>query len=322
MQYYGTKAASEALRYYNYIDNQRNNQRILDIDKSMKVAVESPNNNTQYTPVTGNFNERQEGVKNTGQILSQMDRMASLTNNVEAGQAGMLEGQLKGQSQETEHNRVDDAAVKQSMAANTALAREVDAQNRAIADKNMGKFVAQDTYVKNQTKAMLSNNQTNENTRMVKDIINPLDTANLALKERAKTKAYAQFKQWTKDNITDTDELRRLYEVYENATEEDAKDKAWEAYAAEKKRLWNQWEDLYNKRYDRLLSEDYWQNWNYGRNFRMKKGGKVDDSRVKRRAEDLKELRKDIRHSITTNRKALDNLSKATLLTLKKMLDV
>jgi hypothetical protein len=54
----------------------------------------------------------------------------------------------------------------------------------------------------------------------------------------------------------------------------------------------------------------------------MKKGGKVDDSRVKRRAEDLKELRKDIRHSITTNRKALDNLSKATLLTLKKMLDV
>jgi hypothetical protein len=29
---------------------------------------------------------------------------------------------------------------------------------------------------------------------MVKDIINPLDTANLALKERAKTKAYAQFK--------------------------------------------------------------------------------------------------------------------------------
>jgi hypothetical protein len=37
---------------------------------------------------------------------------------------------------------VDDAAVKQSMATNTALAREVDAQNRAIADKNMGKFVA------------------------------------------------------------------------------------------------------------------------------------------------------------------------------------
>lgn len=322
MQYYGTKAASEALRYYNYIDNQRNNQRILDIDKSMKVAVESPNNNTQYTPVTGNFNERQEGVKNTGQILSQMDRMASLTNNVEAGQAGMLEGQLKAQAQETEHNRVDDAAVKQSMATNTALAREVDAQNRAIADKNMGKFVAQDTYVKNQTKAMLSNNQTNENTRMVKDIINPLDTANLALKERAKTKAYAQFKQWTKDNITDTDELRRLYEVYENATEEDAKDKAWEAYAAEKKRLWNQWEDQYNDRYDRLLSGDYWQNWKYGKNFKMKKGGKVDDSRVKRRAEDLKELRKDIRHSITTNRKALDNLSKATLLTLKKMLDV
>jgi hypothetical protein len=52
--------------------------------------------------------------------------------------------------------------------------------------------------------------------------------------------------------------LRRLYEVYENATEGDAKDKAWEAYAAEKKRLWNQWEDQYNDRYDRLLSEDYW----------------------------------------------------------------
>lgn len=324
MQYYATKAAPETLRYHNYLENQRNNQKLLDIDKSMNVAVESANNNTQYTPVTGNFNEVQEGVKNTGQMLSQMDRMASLTNNVEAGQAGMLEGQLKAQAQETEHNRVDDATVRQSIAANTALAREIDAQNRQVADKNMAKFVAQDTYVKNQTKGMLSANQTNKNTRMVQDVINPLDMYNLELKEKAKTKAYNQFKQWTKDNITETNELRRLYEVYENATEGDAKDKAWEVYAAEKKRIWNDWKDLYNKRYERLIDEDYWQNWDYGTSFKMKKGGKakIDESRIKRRAEDLKELRKDIRHSITTNRKALDNLSKATLLALKKMLDI
>jgi hypothetical protein len=54
----------------------------------------------------------------------------------------------------------------------------------------------------------------------------------------------------------------------------------------------------------------------------LKKGGKVDNSKIKRRSEDLRELRKQIRHSITTNQKALDNLSKATLLELKKMMDL
>jgi hypothetical protein len=33
----------------------------------------------------------------------------------------------------------------------------------------------------------------------------------------------------------------------------------------------------------------------------LKKGGKVNDAKIKRRAEDLRELRKQIRHSITTN---------------------
>jgi hypothetical protein len=49
-----------------------------------------------------------------------------------------------------------------------------------------------------------------------------------------------------------------LYEIYDNTPEGDEKDKAWETYATEKKRIWNDWKDLYNKRYERLIDEDYW----------------------------------------------------------------
>lgn len=54
----------------------------------------------------------------------------------------------------------------------------------------------------------------------------------------------------------------------------------------------------------------------------LKKGAKIDSSRMRYRSEDLKELRKQIRHNIDTNRKALDNLSKATLLELKKAMGI
>jgi hypothetical protein len=54
------------------------------------------------------------------------------------------------------------------------------------------------------------------------------------------------------------------------------------------------------------------------------RGGRltVDSSRMKYRADDLRELRKQIKHNIDTNRHALDNLSKATLLELKKMMGI
>ena len=325
VMYHMGKAAPEALRYYNYLDNRRNNQEIFELDKSIKVATKTANNNAQYNPVTGAFDEKAEGVRQTGELNSQANRMAGLTSNVEAGQAAMLEAQLKGQAQETEHNRVDNTAIRQNMAHNLAKAEQVAAENRATADENMGKFIAQDTYVKNQKKGLLSVNQTDENTRMQKDIIYPIEQQTLKLQENAAAKAKRRFDQWTKDNITDTPELQRLWDIYDNISSEKTEEKeaAYNAYINEKKKLWKDWAPAYYKRYDKLTDGDYWQNWTYDTQMQFaKKGTKIDDSKIKRRAEDLKELRKDIRHSITTNRKALDNLSKATLLSLKKMLDI
>ena len=155
--------------------------------------------------------------------------------------------------------------------------------------------------------------------------------------QRASKLYYLRMQQWAKNAIDNDPEYQRLLKAFnDNPNDVTARNRFQTYSAARMKQL----QPIIQQQYRNLYSGQF----NGQHDFdwlaptadmytiseppvvtqTQKRGGRiiVDSSRMKYRADDLRELRKQIRTNIRASQHALDNVSKATLLELKKMMGI
>lgn len=299
--------------------NLRNNQRLADLAKSKRVAYLSPI--IGHENVYGDFSSLMQGNKYANDIMSQAYRASGLYNNPEAAFAMLLDSQLKANQAEASGKQIDDQTIAKSAKESELAEKQRYQYNHKVGDENSGRSVAKINQDIDVEMGKESANTTNWNTWFMEQEQRARQR-NLTQEEKAHKLAMFDFDKWEKDNITNTPQLQMLREKYAITGDTKVLNEIKKVQAENQK-------TFASERFQRLrdiMVGKYFNKYKSSSTFvpvmEYAKGGKVDNSKVKRRAEDLKELRKQIRHSITTNQKALDNLSKATLLELKKMMGI
>lgn len=324
------KSYPNLLNISRYLKNLRNNQHVADLSLQKGINLKSPIQLHRNT--YGDFQSLLQSQKLADQIRSKSNDLAEATVNSEVGAAIQLEGELKAQQQEMVGRKQDSDTIKQSSSESQRLAEEMYKYNQAVSEDNMDKITANENRKLDVKAAQSAADTTNYNNwsmgeeqRAITDVAN--------LKEAEKAEKTLKLEEDYKNLVTDTPTIR------------DYQAKAYAATTNEERLYY-----LKQIEMERNLNERYYRDYFYKSKLALlrnngeqtplpaprkpvvpnplkrkpssKKGGKLDYTKAKIQAEDLKELRKQIRYNITTNQKALDNLSKATLLELKRMMGV
>lgn len=319
IEYYINQSIPEVFSAARLYRNLRNNQKLADLAKSKKAAYLSPI--IGHENVYGDFSSLMQGNKYANDIMSQAYRASGLYNNPEAAFAMLLDSQLKANQAEASGKQIDDQTIAKSAKESELAEKQRYQYNHKVGDENSGRSVAKINQDIDVEMGKESANTTNQNTWFMEQEQRARQR-NLAQEEKMHKLAMFDFDKWEKDNITNTPQLQMLREKYAITGDTETLNEIKKVQAENQK-------TFASERFQRLrdiMAGKYFNKYKSSSTFvpvmEYAKGGKVDNSKVKRRAEDLKELRKQIRHSITTNQKALDNLSKATLLELKKMMGI
>ena len=319
IEYYINQSIPEVFSAARLYRNLRNNQKLADLAKSKKAAYLSPI--IGHENVYGDFSSLMQGNKYANDIMSQAYRASGLYNNPEAAFAMLLDSQLKANQAEASGKQIDDQTIAKSAKESELAEKQRYQYNHKVGDENSGRSVAKINQDIDVEMGKESANTTNWNTWFMEQEQRARQR-NLAQEEKMHKLAMFDFDKWEKDNITNTPQLQMLREKYAITGDTETLNEIKKVQAENQK-------TFASERFQRLrdiMAGKYFNKYKSSSTFvpvmEYAKGGKVDNSKVKRRAEDLKELRKQIRHSITTNQKALDNLSKATLLELKKMMGI
>lgn len=317
----------EMLDLARYLDNKRNNERILQLGLAKKAVYKSP---IQFKRnVYGDFGSLTAAQNDGDNLMSTMHRMARLTNSPEKAAAIMLDAQMRQNNIVNAGRKLDNAAIAQSSKESQQVNENVYKYNKEIGDSNIAAAVAKHNYDLDLKAAKDSANTTNRNSflmgreqRARQEFVKNQETI--------KNINLLRLENLYKRMITDTSVIKHLRDQYNasTSTEEQLKlsqqiqEEIQKNEARFGKFFFNaQTNILQGKSLPEVpyklgkikLEEPVW---------RQKKGGKLTNHRIKRDAEDLRELRKQIRFNITSNQKMLNNLSKATLLELKKMMDI
>lgn len=303
--------------------NLRNNKRISELAKLKKAVYRNPIQG--HENIYGDFQALQTAQHQGSTLLSQAFNAAKMTNNAELAAAMLLDAQLKANETLRHGKQVDNAALKESAYKSETAEAERYAKNQEIGYENSVRSNAKRSADIDATIGEHSANTTNWNT-WLSEQEQRFRQKNLDNEELYRKIALSDFEKWWSDNVTDTPEIKAKLQQLQETTD----DATYNKLLNEIYKMRTDNADRYSRtRFEKLrdiMKGDYWSKLNtdyYGQfQIQLKKGGKVNDAKIKRRAEDLRELRKQIRHSITTNQKALDNLSRATLLELKKMMDL
>lgn len=317
----------EMLDLARYLDNKRNNEKILQLGLAKKAVYKSP---IQFKRnVYGDFGSLTAAQKDGDNLMSTMHRMASLTNSPEKAAAIMLDAQMRQNNIVNAGRKLDNAAIAQSSKESQQVDESVYKYNKEIGDSNIAAAVAKHNYDLDLKAAKNSANTTNRNSflmgreqRARQEFVKNQDTI--------KNINLLRLENLYKRMITDTSVIKHLRDQYNASTSTEERLKLSQQIQQEIQKnearfgkfFFNaQTNILQGKSLPEVpyklgkikLEEPVW---------RQKKGGKLTNHRIKRDAEDLRELRKQIRFNITSNQKMLNNLSKATLLELKKMMDI
>ena len=317
------KNIPEGLSALRLFKNLRNNKRISELAKLKRAVYKSPIQG--HENVYGDFQALQSAQNASNNLMSTAYRAASMYNSPEYAGAMLLDAQLKANDAERLGRQTDNAAIKESAYRSEVAEKERYAKNHEIGYENSVKSNAKHSADIDATIGEHSANTTNWNT-WLSEQEQRFRQKNLDNEELYRKIALSDFEKWWSDNVTDTPEikvkLQQLQETTDDATYNKLLNEIYKMRADNADR----YSDTKFQKLRDIMKGDYWSklNTNYSGQFQiqLKKGGKVNDAKIKRRAEDLRELRKQIRHSITTNQKALNNLSRATLLELKKMMDL
>lgn len=317
----------EMLDLARYLDNKRNNERILQLGLAKKAVYKSP---IQFKRnVYGDFGSLTAAQNDGDNLMSTMHRMARLTNSPEKAAAIMLDAQMRQNNIVNAGRKLDNAAIAQSSKESQQVNESVYKYNKEIGDSNIAAAVAKHNYDLDLKAAKNSANTTNRNSflmgreqRARQEFVKNQETI--------KNINLLRLENLYKRMITDTSVIKHLRDQYNASTSTEEQLKLSQQIQQEIQKnearfgkfFFNaQTNILQGKSLPEIpyklgkikLEEPVW---------RQKKGGKLTNHRIKRDAEDLRELRKQIRFNITSNQKMLNNLSKATLLELKKMMDI
>lgn len=306
--------------------NLRNNKKLANLAKKKGVALLSPIQ--MHKNVYGDFAALMAGNQQGAEIRSAANRIAEKTDDADRAALIQLEGEIRSHAPEQEGRLRDNAAIAKSREEQWELDQKVYDYNHRAADENMGRLVAKNNADIDVDMGLATANTTNWN-NFLSGLENDARTKNADQKAR-NYQLYQQYIQdWATSQIED-EHYQQLKDKYAATSDSKVYDEL-KKYKLQKTReiepkLRQMRYNLLQGNYDMSVFDtpvgDYTMNGGY--QMKLKKGGtvKVDSSRMKYRADDLRELRKQIRHNIETNRKALDNLSKATLLELKKMMGI
>ena len=306
--------------------NLRNNKKLANLAKKKGVALLSPIQ--MHKNVYGDFAALMSGNQQGSEIRSAANRIAEKTADADRASLMQLEGEIKSHAPEQEGRLRDNAAITKSREEQWELAQKVYDYNHKAADENMGRLVAKNNADIDMDMGLAAANTTNWN-----NFLSGLENDTRIKNADQKAKNYQLYQQYIQDWATsqiEDEHYQQLKDKYAATSDSKVYDEL-KKYKLQKTReiepkLRQMRYNLLQGNYDMSVFDtpvgDY--NMNGGYQMKLKKGGtvKVDSSRMKYRADDLRELRKQIRHNIETNRKALDNLSKATLLELKKMMGI
>ena len=321
------KIYPEMLDLARYFDNTRNNERILKLGLAKKAAYKSP---IQFKRnVYGDFGSLTAAQKDGDDLMSTMHRMASLTNSPEKAATIMLEAQMRQNNIVNAGRKLDNAAIAQSSKESQQVDESVYKYNKEVGDSNLASAVAKDNYDLDLIAAKDSANTTNRNSismgreqrarqefTQVQDSIKNINLLRL--------------ENFYKRMVTDTPVIKQLRDQYNASTSaEERLDISYKIQQETQKNEAKFGKFFFNAQANVLQNKPLPKipyNIGYTESeeprFRKKKGGKLTNHKIKRDAEDLKELRKQIRFNITSNQKMLNNLSKSTLFELKKMMDI
>lgn len=321
------KIYPEMLDLVRYWDNIRNNERILKLGLSKKAVYKSP---IQFKRnIYGDFGSLTAAQKDSDNFMSTMHRMASLTNSPENAAAIMLDAQMRQNNIVNAGRKLDNAAIAQSSKESQQVDESVYKYNKEVGDSNLAAAIAKHNYDLDIKAAKDSANTTNSNSFL-------MGREQRARQEFIKTQDsikninLLRLENFYKRMVTDTPVIKHLRDQYNASTStQERLDISYKIQQETQKNEAKFGKFFFNAQANVLQNKPLPEiPYNIGYTeptepaFRKKKGGKLTNHKIKRDAEDLKELRKQIRFNITSNQKMLNNLSKSTLLELKKIMDI
>lgn len=317
----------EMLDLARYLDNKRNNERILQLGLAKKAVYKSP---IQFKRnVYGDFGSLTAAQNDGDNLMSTMHRMARLTNSPEKAAAIMLDAQMRQNNIVNAGRKLDNAAIAQSFKESQQVDESVYKYNKEVGDSNIAAAVAKHNYDLDLKAAKDSANTTNRNSflmgreqRARQEFVKNQDTI--------KNINLLRLENLYKRMITDTPVIKHLRDQYNASTSTEERLKLSQQIQQEIQKNEAKFGKFFFNAQTNILQDKSLPEVPYKLGkikleepvWRQKKGGKLTNHRIKRDAEDLRELRKQIRFNITSNQKMLNNLSKATLLELKKMMDI
>lgn len=246
------------------------------------------------------------------QIASQMGQPRTSDTSINA--ASMLEGLQKAGQLNYEAQLKSNDLMRQNIEKQLGWAKEVRDYNRQVKDFNLAALIEDANYKNKVKQATKSNIWTNVDTALQEQEYRAREKN----AERKANQLYLDEKYLAQLAAQEAANSSEYQEIKAKLIDEYDKDKPNAALVAEYRK---QLQAIQNRYSERLWRERYRL---YGleppKTSYAKRGGRIDDSDIRKRQKDHDRLVKEVLHTITHHQKALDNLSKGQLLSIKKLL--
>lgn len=266
----------------------------------------------QKIPVRDDLHGVMTANAQANRIASQMGQPR--TSDASINMASMLEGLQKAGQLNYEAQLKSNDLMRQTIEKQLGWAKEVRDYNLPVKDFNFTAFIEDANHDNNVRQATKSNIHTNIQTWLE-------ELQYLAGEKNAERKAnqlYLDEKYLAQLAAQEAANSSEYQGIKAKLIDEYDKDKPNAALVAEYRK---QLQAIQNRYSERLWRERYRL---YGleppKTSYAKRGGRIDDSDIKKRQKDHDRLVKEVLHTITHHQKALDNLSKGQLLSIKKLL--
>lgn len=318
------KATPDALALSRYVNHVLNNKRQKELGLQEGAAYPIPE--TGNETLMGRFDKLMSFLRMSNETTSKADKIASLHNNPEAAAAIQLEYFLKAKDLEQQGKDIDSAAVLENDRINRTAEKERYLRNLKKAEESSQISTAKKNHDLKVIQAADSTAAQNRDT-----ILSEFETRarqSVKQKQDINTKiAMNDLEFWWNNNVIDTLRIQQLRKEWRTTDS-----------LARKLEIENEIQDIQtenarkltperNQRIKDILNNKFWEDYDetetsvpkYSYVGRGKHGTKLN-VKIKRTSDDLRELRKQIKHSIDLHQKTLNNLSKFTSLELKKMM--
>ena len=317
------KATPDALALARFTNHAINNKRQKELGLQKKAAYPRPEIGNET--LMGRFDKLMNSLRIANETTSKADKIASLYNNPEAAAAIQLEYFLKAKDIEQQGKDIDSTAVLENDKINRAAEKERYLRNLKKAEDSSQISTAKENHDISVIEAADSVATQNRDT-----LLSEFETrARQSIKDKQaiNTKiAMNDLEYWWNNNVIDTLRIQQLR-------------KEWRTTDSLERKLEieNEIQDIQtenarkltperNQRVKDILNNKFWEDYDETETgvpkysyVRGKHGTKLN-VKIKRTSDDLRELRKQIKHSIDLHQKTLNNLSKFTSLELKKMM--